>query len=550
MKNQKGFFFIIVVCLLPLITLIHPGLPITHDGQDHVARIANFYNSLSSGNLIPRWAASLNWGYGHPILMFLYPLPSYLASFFHFLGLSLVDSVKVVFGVSFVLSAIFMYLWLRNFLEATAGLVGAVLYAFAPYRFVDLYVRGAIGEHVAFVFLPAIAYFLFKINSEKRIKYLNFTGLSLSTAGLILSHNAISLMFLPFVVLYILYLFWVYRNKLAGRSSAVGVFFGFLLSSFFWIPAFIEGKYTLRDIVTKGEALTRFSDFQSLIYGPWNFGITGQFSVQLGILQLVFVLIAPFALYKFYKNKKERNNLVLFLLLIAFLASSIFLMLPVSGSIWKMIPLLQKFQFPWRFLSISVFSAGTIGALVVYSFANERIKRVILILVVTLSLILTKDYWNAKGFLQKPEVFYSGIYNSTTDTGESSPIWSVRFMEKRPIDTIEIVEGKASIKKVSRKPNYHKYEIVSKGRSRIRENTLYFPGWKIYVDGQEEREIQFQDPRHRGLMTFYISSGKHSVDIIFRETKLRKVANLISVLSFGILVLLGVGFHKRQWLKI
>lgn len=548
MKSIKDIFLIIIVCALPLTALLHPGLPITHDGQDHVARIANFYTSLSEGNIMPRWAGNLNWGFGHPILMFLYPLPSYMASFFYLLGLSFEDSVKTVFGTSFILSALFMYFWLRNFLGNIPGLVGAFLYAFAPYRFVDLYVRGAIGEHVAFVFMPAVLYFLLKINSMKRIKYLHFLGLSFSTFALILSHNAISLMFLPFVGIYTLFLFWVRRDKPALTISGLGVFFGFLLSSFFSIPAFFEGKYTLRDVVTAGESLNRFVDFPDLIYGPWNFGITGQFSVQLGILQWVFVLLAPFALYKFYKNKKERNILILLLLMSLFLLFSMFLMLPISEPIWKTFTILQKFQFPWRFLSISIFSSSVIGALVVYSLTSKQIRRIVLVLVLLSSLFFTKDYWNAKGFQQKSDSFYSGIYNSTTDTGESSPIWSVRFMEKRAKDTIEVVEGNASIKKISRRSTQHNYEIVSQGNSRIKENTLFFPGWKVYVDGKNQ-DIQFQDPRHRGLMTFYLTSGKHNVDVIFKETKLRKIADLISVLSLGTLVLLWLGY-KRQWLKI
>ena len=66
---------LLILSLIPLINLLTPGLPVTHDGQDHVARIANFYLSLSEGHMVPRWAGNLDWGFGHPILMFLYPLP-------------------------------------------------------------------------------------------------------------------------------------------------------------------------------------------------------------------------------------------------------------------------------------------------------------------------------------------------------------------------------------------------------------------------------------------------------------------------------------------
>ena len=162
MKYKINLFLVglIILSFIPLSDLFQYGLPLTHDGQDHVARIANFYQNLTEGNIIPRWAGNLNWGYGHPILMFLYPFPSYIASLFHFLGFSLVDSIKIVFDIGFIVSGLAMYVWLKEFLGIRSAFVGATLYMFAPYRFVDLYVRGAIGEHLAFVFLPLIFYFL------------------------------------------------------------------------------------------------------------------------------------------------------------------------------------------------------------------------------------------------------------------------------------------------------------------------------------------------------------------------------------------------------
>ena len=101
MKSRFSFFILFLLLLIPLWGWFHPGFPITHDGQDHIARIANFYQSLQDGILVPRWAENLNWGYGHPILMFLYPMPSYMASIFHFVGFSFVDSTKLVFVFCF-----------------------------------------------------------------------------------------------------------------------------------------------------------------------------------------------------------------------------------------------------------------------------------------------------------------------------------------------------------------------------------------------------------------------------------------------------------------
>lgn len=535
------FLILIFVSIIPLFALFHSGLPITHDGQDHVARIANFYQSLSEGIIIPRWAGNLNWGYGHPILMFLYPLPSYLTSLFHFLGFSFVDSLKIVFGLSFIFSGVAMYFWAKEFLGEIPGFASAFLYMFAPYRFVDLYVRGAIGEHVAFVFPPLIFYFILKISKKSSPWYLICGGLSM--AGLILSHNAISVMFLPLIILYVIYLFFNTKSKFYLLSSIFYLLsLGFSLSAFFWIPAFFEGKYTLRDIVTKGSYVTNFVDFKNFIYSEWNYGGSGQFSVQVGILQWIFTLFSLPVSFSFFKkgNKYYIFSLSLFLIF----CLTLFLMIPNSQFIWQKLTIIQKFQFPWRFLSVSVFIASVFGALVVSVFP-KKLKIVASIFLVFFILFLNKDYWKPKDYLYKRESFYTSIYDSTTDTGESGPIWSVRFMEKRPKAHLEIIVGEAKIQELKRISTLHSYIIDVFQKTRFRENTLYFPGWNIYVD-KKPVKIEFQDPANRGLMTFFVPEGKHFLEVSFKETKLRTLADIISLLSLVFIFIYAI-LKKLLW---
>src|SRR3989338_3266490 len=477
---------LVLIAALPLFPFLHPGLPITHDGADHVARIANFYQNLSEGNLIPRWAANLNWGYGHPILMFLYPLPSYFASLFHFLSFSFIDSLKIVFALGFIASGAAMYLWLKNFLDKYAAFFGVILYMFAPYRFVDLYVRGAIGEHIAFIFPPLLLYFLLKLSQDSKNKLFYIAGVSLSFSFLILSHNAISLMFIPFIALYIIYLFYLKKNKKFLFLCFLSILLGLGLSFFFWFPAFFEGKYTLRDIVTEGEYIKRFASPISLIFGKWSFGGSGIFSTQIGIIHLIIF----FVLTLFY-----------------FLFSS-FLLLKESNIIYQSITTLQKLQFPWRFLSTVVFSSAILGAFSIY-ILNNRYQKMVLLLLVLLTLGLSFPYWKTNGYFQKGDKFFSNIYKGTTDTGESSPIWSIRFMEKSAKATIEVISGEASFEKLQRKSTYHSYQVnVLSETARVRENTLYFPNWIVLVDGKET-PIEFQGSAIRGIILFYVFLGKH-----------------------------------------
>lgn len=534
---------LILISLVPLFDLFHPGLPITHDGQDHVARIANFYQNLSEGNIIPRWAGNLNWGYGHPILEFLYPLPSYLASLFHFFGFTLVDSVKFVFGTSFILSGLVMYFFIKELLnDDKAAFFASALYIIAPYRFVDIYVRGAIGEHVAFIFPPLIFYFLLKLNKRYSLGYL--IGGAFSFAGLNLAHNAISLMFMPLFGLYALFLFLQAKNKIQlGIQYLSTIFSGFGLSAFFWIPAFVEGKYTLRDIVTGGGEYTRsFVMWKDFFISAWSYGGTIALSKQIGFIHWIGILGGIISIYILYRNKNKLWILTLGSFFIFWI--TLFLMTSSSNPIWQTITILQKFQFPWRFLSVTAFLSALMGGILLSLISNKYKKAALLIFVVGL-LVVNKDYWHANGFLYKPESFYTGTYNSTTDTGESAPIWSVRFMEYPPKSHVEIISGKGFIKELKRTSTSHAYKITTENKTRIRENTLYFPGWKVLVNGKTT-DVEFQDPQNRGLITFWVNKGTYDITIVFRETKLRFFANVVSGVSLALLLFYAI-LRRRIW---
>lgn len=520
MKKYFGLLLVFTLGVIPLVPLFFPGLPITHDGQDHVARIANFYQSLTEGNIVPRWAGNLNWGYGHPILMFLYPFPSYLASLFHFVGFSLIDSLKIVFGVTYILSGLGMYLWIKNIWGEKAAIAASAMYLYAPYRFVDLYVRGAIGEHVAFLFIPFICYFLVKL--AKKYSYWHFFGLSTSIAGLILSHNAMAVMFLPVIFLYFLTLTSNGNKKFPLFVLAAGLI-GFGLSFFFIFPAFFEGKYTLRDKVTGSfEYRNSFVSLQKFFDFSWSFGGTQLLSKQIGVP----IIAAFFVCLAFFSHNKNR---MLFFILAGSLIFSLFLMTQASDVIWSNVTLIQKFQFPWRFLSIVVFSGSVLVGMSVASFKTKKSQKILATVFVFLIVLFSMKYIQVNGYLHKSDAYFQDIYYGTTDTGESAPIWSVRFMEKRPVGNAKIIDGIGVIELISKDTIDRKYKLkVESERVRVLENTLYFPNWTVYINGNKTK-IEFQDEAYRGLITYYVPKGNHEVEVKFEDTKLRWVANIISI---------------------
>lgn len=550
-QRYTWFLIVVVIGLAPLYPLLHPGMFEGHDSQDHVARIANFYANLQEGIIIPRWAENLNWGYGHPILMFLYPLPSYTAALFHAIGFSLIDATKIVFGLGFFLSGLTMYLWIRKLWGREAGAVAAILYLLAPYRFVDLYVRGAIGENFFFIWPPLILYCYHQLIKTRSMRYLIFGSLAMGC--MILSHNALSIIYLPLMGVYAVLLILTSSRKITTTLlSAAMTMLGFAVSAFFWIPAYLEGKYTLRDIVTAGEIFKRYEPISRLLYSDWSFGGTGQMSVQVGIVHWIMVFAGCFFIYNLFKKRRHAKDrkkketytyyLYLFSVLFLFFWIALFLITPYSMFIYEKVTLFQKFQFPWRWLSLALFPPAVFGGYLVTRIP-EKYRLYVVSGIIGIAVVLSVPYWKTDAYFEKPDSFYTSVYEGTTDTGESAPRWSVRFMLERPSAFAEIIEGDAEIRTVRHDILSRVYQVrVSSEQARILENTLYFPGWFVTVDSRELplTEVWWQDPAYRGLITYFVPQGEHIVTIEFRNTKVRNISEIISAGSLLILAGLSV----------
>ena len=241
--------------LLPIITvvsfgiiagfpLLHKGLPPTQDGEYHVVRFSQFYKVLESGILYPRWAPDFNNDFGIPLFNFVYPLPNYIASFFHFLGFSFIDSFKLNMIFASFAGAIFFYLWARLFWRNLGGAVSSIFYTFSPYHLVDIYVRGSVGEVWSLALFPGLLWSFTQFSYKKKPTFFIVSSIFLSL--LILSHNILALVFFIFFISYCVLLSIGQKNKRDYFKNLILILFvGLGLSSPFWLPALLESKYTI-----------------------------------------------------------------------------------------------------------------------------------------------------------------------------------------------------------------------------------------------------------------------------------------------------------------
>src|SRR5258708_7318600 len=120
----------------------------------HVIRMDEFYRAFRDGEFPVRWSKRLYFGYGYPFFNFNYPSIYYTALPVMLLGFSASVAMKAEMGAAFMLSGVFMYAYMRRKVRAPFAVLAAVLYMYAPYRFVNMYVRVSLAESAAFIFRP------------------------------------------------------------------------------------------------------------------------------------------------------------------------------------------------------------------------------------------------------------------------------------------------------------------------------------------------------------------------------------------------------------
>src|SRR3990170_1161394 len=160
-RDKKRILILVLstVILIPvMLPLFSPNVYGTADGLAHKFRLMSFTRSLTEGNLRVRWLSDQALNFGSPIFLFNYLLPYYVTSIFKLSGFDIRASVQIYQGLTLVMSFIFMFLLAEKLRGKTAGIIAAVVYTYAPYHLLTIYLYEGWGEMTAFVYPPLILY--------------------------------------------------------------------------------------------------------------------------------------------------------------------------------------------------------------------------------------------------------------------------------------------------------------------------------------------------------------------------------------------------------
>lgn len=559
---MRSFFLLIIIFFASSYALFTSGLFHVHD-YTHAARIAEMTRGLDAGQLPVRWSDNFGYGFGMPLFNFYAPLPYFIGALFHKLGFSIIMSVKLLYLTIAAITIVGAFLLGKRLYGRFAGVLLAALYTLAPYRALNLFVRGALSEAMAMAFFPWVLWSILSYIKQKEPKYLLYTCLSLT--GIILSHNLSALMFFPMAALFALLLAWHYGRLSTLWSIAAYFLLSIGLAGFYVLPAFMEKNETIIERIFAGyfHYSHHFLYIRQFFNATWGYGGSAWgpnddisfffgFAAWGGLLCAAILLLLN--IWQTRKHLLENRVLIISVGAGFLFLFSLFFTLLKSQFIWDQVSILSYIQFPWRFLAPASFWLAIIVVGGIYLIKSGRYRWILATLLFSLSLY-NLSYFKPKEYLENPDaLYYSDATRIQTEMSSVLPDYIPKQMaaettllelgQTLPVAWLdnqsEQAEQNSDSVTVMIDHGFEKLVSVASAKESILNfKVAYFPGWRAEINGIKTTPVYDQE---LGNLQVKVPAGQSQVGIYFGEhTPARIWGDLLSILSLFCLLYFHFG---------
>ena len=543
---------LIIVLTIPAFwNLLKPGFFSMQDDLQ-AFRIYEMDRCFDDGQIPCRWVPDAGYRYGYPQFNYYPPSVYYAGALLHRVGFEYLDAVKILFILGYIISALTMFLLIDALLGKWPALVSSLLYTYVPYKAVEVYVRGAMSEFWALAIFPVIFWAIYRFIKTEKKKY--FIWFSISIALLVITHNLMTLIFAPFAIVWTIY--WLFADKKWRLWLKVGLagLLGIGLSAFFFLPVLFERQFVHVESMLSGYFDYRqhfVSLYKMFISREWGYGSSGfpkeLLNLSTGMVQWVMGIVAVVLGVLNFKKKGKLS-----LLLLIFAAAELFVLFMMhmkSSFIWAQLPVLWWLQFPWRFLSVSVFLLSLLAGLAIY--LSFKAKYILGTLAIIAAVILNIGFFVPKDWLMiKDADKFSGLSwqkQMTISIFDYLPIYAKLPPISQAPDLPEILDGTAKVTDYRKGSDFQIGNIEVSKKATIRLPLFDFPGMKVMVDGQVVKH-NHDDCRGEefclGLITFQLPPGNFAVEAKLTNTPIRTLGNGITLIS--LVVLVGLIIKKNE----
>lgn len=445
-RKYKGYFEIIGIVAIGMtasLGLLEEYILYGHDIAFHLFRIEGIKEGLLAGDfpvkLQPNWFN----GWGYPVSVMYGDILLYFPAALRLLGVNVQNAYKAyIVAINIATAAVSYYVFLKIAQNKSIAMFGSILYTLSPYRLCCIYIRAAVGEYSAMLFLPLVLLcFWYAFDKEEEEIPANKLLLPvIGFSGLIQTH-VISCFLTAFVIVVFCLVNWkkvfnkkviFYFIKIAGITVAVNLWF---------IIPFLQYMGEELMVTARAEMTPSFqkwgANFAELFAVYWN----GAFDVSWGEITTIarkfpkpvgmaYLLLFLAAVIMYYRGEIRRHERKIFICMAFFLlsiamASTSFPYYKISRIVPELARLFVKIQFPYRFLTITGIFGSLLGVLVFTEIFHNYGKKIMYLSVIFASIFVVMQ---GSQFIYS--VLYRGDYFTAYDieTFENNTIYSGEYL--------------------------------------------------------------------------------------------------------------------------
>ncbi len=531
---KKLLICILLACAASL-PLLNGSLPYGNDTTFHMNRIEALSYAIYNRDFFPRifWFQNYNFGYGSPLfysVIFLY-FPAAL----RILHVPMIMTYRIFLFVIFFFTAYTIYTLIETVLGKNTLIcfTGSMFYLFCTYIYQNTYNRGAVGEALAYIFIPLILlglYHLFVLRSGR------WQILMLALAGLLLSHNISFFLIVLLIVVYcLIHMREIFRDRRLFKHLFLAVFSAFLLTCWFSLPMLEQLSshlYRVSNYFFNGQTLheqsVRIGDlFNILPYDYEHLTVTNP-----GI----FVLVLPALSFLFRDEHRFVREMTILGYIMLVMSTMLF---P-----WQYFSAMSFIQFPQRFLIICAAPLALSAAFVLKNLQERQKYCVPVITCIQCLLCLMMiwvqyDYFGLFMDYTQPEMIAdTGYYYPEDDSWYnimqlSSPDYliadtKIHFRHQ----THDILFEDSSISDYESVYNHIRFNAQESGTYIIPKT--YYKGYTARITDTGEIRDAGMDPV-TGLVQVQIREEEKNcmIDVSYTGTRLQTITQYISLLTWA-----------------
>lgn len=483
------------------------GYPaVGHDSDVHLNWLEQFSRLFYHGVSYPRWLTDSNGGFGSPTFYFYPPLPYWIASFFRLL-LPFIPTpfFNLIMLVATLGSFATVRLLLKQYSSRQIAILTASLaYAFIAYRFADVFVRDALGEHWAMMFLPLVF-----LRMKERVQQVAL--LSIAWSGLLLCNIPIAILAAASIAVR----FLVERSARDLVDHGLAFIISVLVAAIYILPSAMLRKYLHTE------------HLYDITFQTTGFSLLDLFQHRGWLRFLASITLAAGAAALIRQRNAHRGWWW-----IAFVC--VVLQIPIYAPLWH--PRYASFvQFTWRFDAILLLAIA-----VMYVLTIDRWQHYTMIALAVVTIFggvrLSNEFvlHRALAFdryrIDAPEYHPIWIPNDTT---EVKAVAQLRI-DEAPAMILGLTMPGDYIRLLSRTATAYRFNIHLSERAPVRFHLFYWPYWKLSCNG-EPIHVQ-ADPN--GFATAYLPVGEYPLLLTLTESRAEIFGKYLSV--FGLICLLGL----------